>query len=197
MTKRRPRSSSTRAATARRAEPASAPSINLTDDLIWHIDRYTIPAALGLLPGAMTSPEARAMLLATGLQESEFHARRQGGHGTTPGQGPARSFWQFERMGGVAEILTGPTTAPIIIPICRMFLYEPTPAVCHVAIENHDVLAACFARLLLYVDPRTMPSPIETDKGWSIYLKNWRPGAPRPADWPRNFARAWQIVKGT
>lgn len=165
-------------------------------ELIWHIHDYTIPAAYGLLPGKMASREATAMLLAIGLQESAFNARRQGGRGTTPGEGPARGFWQFERAGGVAEILESEDTKEIIAPICRMFLFEPNRAVCHVAIETHDVLAACFARLLLWRDPRTLPSPIEADKGWKIYIRNWRPGAPHPATWARHFNRAWAIVKG-
>jgi hypothetical protein len=169
-------------------------------ELIWYIYRHTIPSALSLLPGDMDSREAKAMMLAIGLHESEFNARRQGGRGTIPGNGPARGFWQFERMGGVAEILQSDDTKDYIIPICRMFLYEPTPAICHAAIEHHDVLAACFARLLLRRDPRSNPSPIEIEKGYKIYLRNWRPNpdaaAAHAKDWPGNFKRAWQIVKG-
>lgn len=166
------------------------------NDLIWHIHERVIPSALALLPGQMTSPEARAMLLSIGLQESGFNARRQGGRGTVAGQGPARGFWQFERMGGVAEILKHDTTGPIIKPIARMLLYEPTPAVCHAAIEHCDVLAACFARLLLWVDPRPLPRRTEADKGWAMYLSNWRPGSPHPAFWIGHFKQAWDIVKG-
>ena len=159
-------------------------------DLIWHIHTHTIPAALSLLPAQMTSREARAMLLAIGLQESRFQHRRQ------QGNGPARGFWQFEKLGGVQEILTNKTTAVVALPIASTFLYPTTPAACHAAIEHHDVLAAVFARLLLWVDPRALPTPIEADKGWAIYLANWRPGKPRPAAWPANFAQAWRMVKG-
>lgn len=165
-------------------------------ELIWHMHERVIPAALALLPGQMTSCEAKAMLLAIGLQESAFNARRQGGHGTVPGQGPARGFWQFERLGGVAEILTHDSTGPIIAPIARMLLYDPTPTVCHAAIEHCDVLAACFARLLLWVDPRALPTASEAPKGWDIYLRNWRPGKPHPATWPGHFEHAWDMVKG-
>ena len=162
----------------------------MIDDLLWHIDTHTFPAAFGLLPGSMASPEARAMLLAIGLQESGFRYRRQ-----LP-NGPARGFWQFEMSGGVAEILTTPATKPIIEPIVAMFRFVPSPAACHEAIQNHDVLAACFARLLLWVDPRPMPSALEAEKGWQIYLRNWRPGKPHPATWAGNFDRAWQVVRG-
>lgn len=159
-------------------------------DLVTHIHRYTIPAAYALLPGAMASREATAMLLAIGLQESRFEHRRQ------MGNGPARGFWQFERMGGVNEILTTASTKPIIEPIVRLFLFQPTPTACHEAIQTHDVLATCFARLLLWVDPRPMPSPIEHEKGWSIYLRNWRPGKPHSSTWKSNFEQAWSVVKG-
>lgn len=158
-------------------------------ELIWHIHEHTIPSALSLLPGKMDSREARAMLLAIGLQESLFQHRKQVG-------GPAKGFWQFEQGGGVKGILTHDITAPIVKPIVEMFLYEPTPASCYAAIENHDVLAAVFARLLLWVDPRVLPSPIQADKGWAIYLANWRPGKPHASKWPRNFELAWSVVKG-
>lgn len=128
------------------------------------------------------------MLLATGLQESRFQHRRQ------VGKGPARGFWQFERMGGVAEILTTDSTKSIITPIVRMFLYTNTPTACHEAIQHHDVLAACFARLLLWVDPRQMPTRGEPETGWSIYLRNWRPGRPHIGTWAENYEEAWKIV---
>jgi hypothetical protein len=165
-------------------------------ELIWHLYERVLPDAFSLLPGQMDSREARAMLIAIGLQESDFNARRQGGRGTAPGFGPARGFWQFEKMGGVAEILHNTTTGPIIKPICEMLLYDPTPATCHAAIEHNDVLATCFARLLLWVDPRALPSPIEVNKGWRIYNANWRPGKPHPEKWPECFAEGWRIVQG-
>lgn len=164
-------------------------------EFVWHLREHTIPAALALLPGRMDTPEARAMLFATGYQESNFNARIQGGAGTKPGKGPARGLWQFERGGGVTEILNSPDTREVIRPICRMFLFEPTPIVMHEAIANNDVIAACFARLLLYRDPRPMPKENQSLLGWDIYLKNWRPGKPRLADWPDNFKRGWSLVK--
>jgi hypothetical protein len=167
-----------------------APAGSEPDELVWFMDRQVIPAAFALLPGQMASREARALLLAIGLQESEFRARHQGGGG------PARGFWQFERAGGVAEILTHKTTGPIIRPICEMLRYAPTMQACHAAIEHNDVLAACFARLLLWVDKRSLPTPLEEAKGWRMYVENWRPGKPGPGRWPANFAEGWRCVKG-
>lgn len=130
------------------------------------------------------------MILAIGLQESKFLFRKQ-----VP-NGPARGFWQFEQMGGVMGVLSHHSTKDIVVPIVEMFLYKPTSIICHEAIQNHDVLAAVFARLLLWTDPRSLPSPVEVDKGWSIYLNNWRPGKPHPSEWADNFNHAWQVVKG-
>lgn len=164
------------------------------DELLWHVREHTIPAALALLPGRMDSPEARAMLLATGLQESDFAARRQKvAPGVPP---PASGLWQFERKGGVTEILTSPNTCSIVLPICQLLLVEPTPVVVHSAIVYNDVLACVFARLLLYRDPRPMPGKNFSSVGWDIYLKNWRPGTPHPEKWPKNFEHAWRVVAG-
>lgn len=159
-------------------------------DLLWHVAEHTIPAALSLLPGRMDSPEARAMLLAVGLQESGFATRRQT-------KGPARGFYQFEQAGGIAGVLTHPLTKPVIEPVCRLLLYPALAVVCYAAVEHHDVLATCFARLLLWTDMRALPTAVDAQKGWDIYLAQWRPGKPHPAEWPGNFATAWHVVTET
>lgn len=159
-------------------------------DFIWDVYEHTFPAALDLLPGRMDTQAAKAMLLAIGLQESRFRYRRQ------IGPGPARGFWQFEKGGGVKGVLEHPVTKPLIEPICERLCYEPTPDVCHVAIEHNDVLAACFARLLLYSDPALLPEERDGTKGWEQYLRNWRPGKPHPETWPAFYREAWLIVKG-
>lgn len=163
----------------------------MTADLLAHTHQYTIPAALSLLPPRMDSPEARALLLAIGLQESGFTCRIQVPHG------PAHGFWQFEKHGGVAGVLKHPHTAALIAPICDLFVYPATASACYGAIINHDVLAACFARLLLWIDPRTLPTAGEAAKGWRIYLTQWRPGTPHPEAWSAHFARAWSLFEGS
>lgn len=160
------------------------------NDLAWHVAEHTIPDALSLLPGRMDSAAAVAMLLAIGLQESKFTHRRQVG-------GPAKGLWQFEQAGGVAGVLNHDLTRPVIAPICDLLLYPATSLECYTALEHNDVLAACFARLLLWTDARALPSSIEPAKGWDIYLAQWRPGKPRPADWPGNFTTAWHLVQDT
>lgn len=159
-------------------------------DLLWHVDDRVLPAAFDLLPGAMASKHARAMLIAIGLQESKFEHRVQ-----VP-VAHAHGFWQFEKGGGIAGVLTHPTTAPIITRVCDLLVYPATSAACYAAVVHNDVLAACFARLLLWTDPRSLPGVGESAKGWSIYLKQWRPGKPHPNEWPMNFAIAWGVVEG-
>jgi hypothetical protein len=163
-------------------------------ELAWHVHESVIPTALALLPGRMNSLSARAMMLATAGQESQFRARKQIVKPGVPP--PAMGLWQFERGGGVTEILESLNTRPFILPILRMLAIPPMPAAVHEAIAYHDPLAAVCARLLLYRDPRTMPTKTQSVLGWDIYLRNWRPGKPHPEKWPWNFAEAWRIAEG-
>jgi hypothetical protein len=166
------------------------------DEFIWHLCTHTIPATMDLLPGRMDSPQARAMLLAIGLQESGFVARQQGGTKKTPGEGPAKSWWQFERRGGVQELLDAVDTAPVLTPICSLLGYpEWTANALHEAMEHNDTLACVMARLLLWRDPSLMPESNQADLGWTIYLRRWRPGRPHPRTWSAHFARAWTFVR--
>lgn len=170
---------------------------HVDDELPWFIYRYIIPATYALLPGKMTSVEATAMLLAIGLQESGFIARQQGGTWNHPGDGPAMSWWQFELNGGVKELLTNPTTKPILNPILALLGYpDHTPVAIHEAMEHNDVLACVMARLLLWIDSAPMPPRTNARAGWTIYLRNWRPGKPHPDEWPDNFDHAWRIITG-
>jgi hypothetical protein len=169
-------------------------------ELTWHIYTHTLPAALSLLPGKMDSPQARAQMMAIGLHESGFVARQQGGTKKKPGEGPAKSFWQFEKNGGVAECLTDPIIKPILLPILDLLGYPRwTAADIHEAMEHNDTVAAVMTRLLLWKDPRTMAESNEPQKGYVIYLARWRPNpdaAKRHApEWPGHFKSAWEIVR--
>ena len=176
-------------------------------DLLYYTFKQTIPSAMSLLPGQMNSREAVAMMLAIGLHESAFKARVQGRmrplktlDDLGPQAGPARGYWQFERAGGTAEILESPDTKDIAVPICKMFLVDPNRQAVHTMLGFNDVLAAVFARLLLWRDSRPMPTPLQYNEGYSIYLRNWRPNPDAAAahrkDWPQNFNTAWNVVKG-
>jgi hypothetical protein len=153
-----------------------------------YVARVVLPGAFSLLPGSMATPEASALLIAIGRQESdEWRARRQYANG------PARSFWQFERGGGVVGVLRHEATKEHARRICRLLCVEPTPEAVHTAIEYQDVLAAVFARLLLYSDERPLPSAEKPVDGWLLYLATWRPGKPIETKWAGNFKAGWAL----
>ena len=45
------------------------------------------------------------------------------------------------------------------------------------AFEHDDVLAAIFARLLLWTDPYSLPKLGDADGAFNLYIRTWRPGA--------------------
>ncbi len=150
---------------------------------------HTIPAALSLLPPQMDTATARAMLLAIGLQESRFVHRRQV-------KGPARGYWQFEERGGVAGVLTHQNTMHDAWDVCDALGYKisSSPDGVYAAIADNDVLACCFARLLLW----TLPDALSTtaEGGWDRYIRAWRPGKPHPETWAGHWETAWSLVEG-
>ena len=160
--------------------------VPMNDELLYHMHKFVLPSALALLPGRMDSPEARAMLLAIGLQESGFNHRRQV-------NGPARGFWQFEKN-GTRGVLTHPGTSPVLVPVMHTLRYSTDLTEVFAALEHNDTLACIFARLLLWTSPHEMPSAVGADAGWNIYLQTWRPGKPRHDDWGENFQAAWEML---
>ena len=153
-----------------------------------YVQRIVLPAAYALLPATCRSDAASALVIAIGFQESEFLHRVQ------MGGGPARGWFQFERA-GVAGVLAHPVTQPLIGPVLDAMGYSATASACHVAIEHNDILCVVFTRLLLWTLPRRLPNRDEMQEGLAQYLEAWRPGKPRPEDWPQNFATAWQMVR--
>lgn len=143
-------------------------------------------ASLRLLPDNMHSKAARAMVLAIGLQESRFEHRRQIA-------GPARGFWQFE-LGGIAGVLTHQATRPHIMDVLAKLRYDASPHTSYVAIEHNDLLACCYARLLLWTLTERLPWVDEPERGWWQYLSAWRPGKPHEETWPEFYRQAWGTV---
>lgn len=144
--------------------------------------------ALKMLPGKMDSREARVMLAAIGLQESRFGHRRQI-------RGPARGFWQFEKGGGVKGVLTHKASRNAAMKVCDALWVSPTADAVYPALELDDVLAAAFARLLLYTDPRPLPRVGDAEGAWEYYIRNWRPGKPHRKTWDDLYAKAMELVK--
>lgn len=165
--------------------------------MIGQVLYYTLPAVRDLLPPEMMrSRRAWAMLLAIGLQESKFLARRQGS------DGPARGFWQFERgnstsRGGVWGVMNNSMTSRHAINVLTELRYEHLVGKVrevHYVIHDNDVLAAAFARLLLWTVPARLPDSSDPGAGWAQYLHGWHPGQPHPTTWDENFATAWRAV---
>ena len=136
----------------------------------------SIKPALVMLPARMRSREAIAVLLAIGLQESKFENRRQ------IGGGPGRGLWQFEKNGGVAGVIRHRSSGDIAqdvsvaraVPKWRPEVFINTV---YQQLEHDDVLAAAFARLLLWTDPKALPALNDAEGAWQLYLRTWRPGA--------------------
>ena len=143
--------------------------------------------ALLLLPAKMTSPAAEVLLLAIGLQESLLTHRRQIG-------GPARGLFQFERGGGVAGVLRHPASREHAVRVCDARGVAPVPEQVYQRLEHDDVLAAAFARLLLYTDPARLPAVGEVGASWDLYLRTWRPGRPHRHRWDALYAQAMEAV---
>ncbi|MDY0250689.1 MAG: hypothetical protein RBR45_11650 [Pseudomonas sp.] len=135
-----------------------------------------IKPAFTLLPARMRSREAVVMLLAIGLQESLFKYRRQ------MGDGPSRGLWQFEKGGGVAGVMKHTSSAELAQFVCRERQVPQWRADVFIIsaynqLEHDDVLAAAFARLLLWTDPKPLPALNDVEAAWQLYLRTWRPGA--------------------
>jgi hypothetical protein len=142
-----------------------------------------IGPAMALLPARMESREARVELLAIGLQESRFQYRAQKTSDPYT-RGPARGFWQMERAGGVRGVMTHPKSADLARWVCTERGVSFDDVLVHARLEFDDVLAAAFARLLLWTDPKPLPAlSAPASEGWAYYLRNWRPGKPHPETW--------------
>lgn len=156
--------------------------------LLREIRNGPMAEALLLLPARMTSPQSEVMLLAIGLQESRFTHRRQIG-------GPARGFWQFERGGGVAGVLRHSSSREHAVRICDACGVPAVAEQVYHRLERDDVLAAAFARLLLWTDPQRLPDLGDAEGAWQLYIRTWRPGKPHRHTWDALYAQALEVVR--
>lgn len=137
----------------------------------------------------LDSPEASIMLMAIAGQESAWSHRRQVG-------GPARSYWQFEKGGGVAGVLAGKQTGPWIRLVCAALDIPADASTVFEAMAWNDHLAVAMARLNLWLVRGALPKEGDQDSAWNYYLNQWRPGKPHPAAWPANYQAALKAVTG-
>jgi hypothetical protein len=143
--------------------------------------RHLIRTSLEMMGDKYTGPEAEQILAAIAYQESNFKYRKQI-------NGPARGFWQFERGGGVVGVMKHAASKKLAARLCEKHLVEFESNAIYKELAENDTLACQFARLLLYTDPRALPT--EQDESWDYYIRNWRPGKPHPHRWPECWNRA-------
>ncbi|MEX1197794.1 MAG: hypothetical protein WEB57_08055 [Pseudohongiellaceae bacterium] len=156
-----------------------------------------LPATLAMFPEHFSSRPARAMVLAIGLQESDYIHRRQliGNHRNwwEVIKPPAKSFHQFEKV-GIRGVVEHPATRRLAVEVCRLLGYPPDVNVLHAAVEHNDLLASAFARLALWRLPQPLPGPDDHQEAWAQYLEAWQPGKPKPERWQHRYQTAWDIV---
>jgi len=153
--------------------------------------RAAIDTAFSLLPRAMDSIPARRIHAAIGWQESRYLHRRQvvQVQGVLKEAGPACGYWQFESGGGVKGVMNfGGNVTSRAMMVCNT---QGVPWVRNdvwIALSQDDVLAAAFARLLMYTDPGALPTT--ANGAWDLYARVWRPGKPHPQTWGAAWAFA-------
>lgn len=141
-----------------------------------------------LLPAKFDGRQARVQLLANGMQETRFETRQQ------IGGGPGRSYWQFEQGGGIRGVLTHPASKAYARAFCGLRAVAPVESDVYASFLSDDQLACAFARLMLWTDANPLPQLGDADGAWVYYLRNWRPGKPRPDTWAANYAAALEAV---
>jgi hypothetical protein len=148
--------------------------------------------ALANLGGPAPSHDARRMCLTIAMQESgrDLNARYQNSPSTSPG--PARGWWQFEQGGGVNGVLNHSGSKTQARKLCDHCAVQAQDGAVWRALEGHDDLACGFARLLLWTDPKALPT--NAADGWDYYLRNWRPGKPHRENWDGNWMAAETAV---
>lgn len=143
----------------------------------------------GVVPSVPITPEARVMLLAIAGQESNWTYRVQQNEGPFH---PAHSFWQMERLGGVAGVLGDVVTRSAALALCQAagIAADSTSVWNAFATADGDKLACGFARLLLWSDRDPLPLIPNETVAYRYYLRNWRPGAPSETRWHSVYPRS-------
>lgn len=156
--------------------------------------RGYVTAGLRLLPKSMDSLKARILMTAIGLQESRFdHADQLERDGTNTVLGPALGFWQFERGGGVKGVMTHVSSKAYARDAATQLGIQWDRTDIWTALKLSPALAGCFARLLLYTDPKPLPEIGDAEGAWQYYLRTWRPGKPHRKTWDALYERAQRI----
>lgn len=147
------------------------------------VNEAIIPA-LEKLPNKFNSKESQLLMLAIGKQESGYAVRQQLG-------GPAHGFWQFE-LPGVVGVFHQSRTSLTIGAFCSARQVAFSAAAVYAELLVDDILAAGFARLLLWSDPHPLPVIGDENGAWEYYVRNWRPGKPSRGRWVDSYGESWK-----
>ena len=150
--------------------------------------RAAIDEAFKLLPANMDTRSARVILAAIGYQESDGYATRR-----QYGNGPAAGYWQFER-GGIKGVMLHEKTIRLASDLCEHQGVAFNSEKIWEAFQVDDVLAAAFARLLMWTDSKPLPAVGDVQGAWKLYAERcWRPGKPHPDKWPVPYAFGMRV----
>ncbi len=169
------------------------------DAVALHRD-FIIPVHAGLKAefGIPDTPDAACLSVAIAWQESGAKARDQGDPAIL---GPATGKWQFEKMGGVWEVLNDAKLKPISTALCQRagISPQPEPVWRLFASASGDELACAFARLLIWKDPAPLPAmtPGSEQAAYDYYKRRWRPGADRRTAWTESWRCGLTVVAGS
>lgn len=141
-----------------------------------------------ILPGqTFGGQKACVMILSIFGQESGLKYRLQQG-------GPAKSWGQFERGGGVNGVFNSPITRFGLASICESLEIPFDRETIYNAMAWNDHLAVFMARALLLTDAAPLPGITDVEGSWNYYQRNWRPGKPDKSRWVPNHSTAVDAV---
>lgn len=138
-----------------------------------------IRPALLLLPTVMASREAERMLLAISIYETGLESRS-----------PVGGWWDLDEAG---YVLRHPETSGYASQACRTLAIDPVEKDAKLVLRFNDVLAAVFARLLLWTLSAPLPGARNQRGAWDQYVEAWRPRRLRGEQWPL----AWEEARQT
>ena len=164
--------------------------------------KSAFPLAFLSLPPALESKDAWRFLIAIALQEGRFDVRMQ------YGGGPARGWFQFERI-GVAEVALNRHSKRLLQDSLSGLGLAPLAEALNgpVAVRNDAIdtlyqglafsesVAVVVARLALWRLPKALPGESDVEGAWVQYAVDiWRPGKPHRETWNSCWEYACKLV---
>jgi hypothetical protein len=95
----------------------------------------------------------------------------------------------------VRGVIMHATTRGLAQAVCKARGVPATTDAVYASLDQDDVLAAAFARLLLWTDPKPLPALGELESAWELYARTWRPGKPHRQTWDGLYNRAMQAAR--